>query len=101
MEVVARPAVGGNLRYLPRALRPKLTWVRSIPGRPPEAEDTAGPSVVLVADDEQEVVLQRPGTFGQARRAAKRLGTELNDVGQSEFGRRYGLTLPGHAQDGL
>jgi hypothetical protein len=93
VEVVARPPFDGNLRYLARALRPKLDWVRVMPGRPPPAEDTEGPTVVLVTDDGREIVLQRPGTLGQARRAASRFQAELDRVGAAEFARRYGLTL--------
>lgn len=69
MEVVARPPFDGTWRYLARAFRPKLDWVRSIPGHPPLAEDIDGPTVVLITDEGREIVLQRPGTLGQARRA--------------------------------
>ena len=93
MEVVARPPFNGTVRYLMRAFRPKLDWVRIIPGRPPHAEDTDGPTVVLITDEGREIVLQRPGTLGQARRAASRLQHELDRVGASEFARRYGLSL--------
>ena len=94
MEVVARPPFDGNLRYLARAFRPKLDWVRMMPGRPPLAEDTEGPTVVLITDEGREIVLQRPGTLGQARRAASRFQQELADVGAAAFARRYGLSLP-------
>jgi len=94
VEVVARPPFDGTVRYLARAFRPKLDWVRTIPGHPPLAEDTDGPTVVLVTDEGREIVLQRPGTVGQARRAASRFQQELDRVGAAEFGRRYGLSLP-------
>lgn len=93
MEVVARPPFEGNVRYLVRALRPKLDWVRIMPGRPPPAEDSDGPTVVLITDEGREIVLQRPGTLGQARRAASRFQQELNRVGAAEFARRFGLSL--------
>ena len=94
MEVVARPPFEGNVRYLARALRPKLDWVRVIPGRPPPAEDTEGATVVLITDEGREIGLQGPGRLGQARRSASRFQQELNRVGAAEFARRYGLTLP-------
>ncbi|MDQ6726890.1 MAG: hypothetical protein M3066_12095 [Actinomycetota bacterium] len=93
MEVVARPPFEGNVRYLAHALRPKLDWVRSMPGRRPQAEDTEGPTVVLITDEGREIVLQRPGTFGQAQRAASRFQQELDGVGAVEFARRYSLSL--------
>ena len=57
------------------------------------AEDTDGPTVVVVDNDGREIVIQRPGTFGQARRAAARLQRELEAVGRTEFLSRYGLRL--------
>jgi hypothetical protein len=74
-------------------MRPKLDWIRLIPGRKPPAEDTEGPTVVLITDEGREVVLQRPGTLGQARRAAARLDQELRSIGSTEFARRYGINL--------
>jgi hypothetical protein len=94
MYVQARPPYEGTRRYLLRAIRPKLNWVRIIPGRKPDAEDTEGPTVVLVTDNGQEIVLQRPGTVGQARRAAARLDQELRNIGPAEFAHRYGIHLP-------
>lgn len=94
VEVVARPAHGGLLRYLAKAARPKLSWVRAIPGRQPAAEDTEGPTVVLITNEGREVVLQRPGTMGQARRSAAGLRRELDAAGAQEFARRHGLSLP-------
>jgi hypothetical protein len=93
MYVTARPSFDGFWRYLVRSLRPKLDWVRLIPGRPPPAEDTEGPTVVLVTDDGREIVLQRPATFGQARRAAQRFQHELEVKGSVDFARQYGLPL--------
>jgi hypothetical protein len=93
VEVLARPPFEGTARYLVRAIRPKLDWVRSIPGHPPLAEDTDGPTVVLITDEGREIVLQRPGTLAQARRAASRFQQELDRVGAAEFARRYGLSL--------
>jgi hypothetical protein len=57
------------------------------------AEDIDGPTVVVVDDDGREIVIQRPGTFGQARRAAARLQHELDAVGRTEFANRYGMRL--------
>jgi hypothetical protein len=91
VQIIARPPVGGTVRYLARASRPKLSWVRSIPGSRPLAEDTDGPTVVAIDDFGREIVIQRPGTFGQARRAAARFQHELEAVGQAEFASRYGL----------
>jgi hypothetical protein len=93
MYVQARPAYERTRRYLLRAMRPKVDWIRLIPGRKPPAEDTDGPTVVLVTDEGREVVLQRPGTLGQARRAAARLDQELRSKGPTEFARRYGIHL--------
>jgi hypothetical protein len=93
VEVVARPPFEGTVRYLLRAFRPKLDWVRFVPGHPPLAEDTDGPTVVFVTDGGREIVLQRPGTLAQARRAASRFQQELDNVGPAEFARRYGLPL--------
>jgi hypothetical protein len=81
------------VRYLVRSFRPKLDWVRSIPGHPPLAEDTDGPTVVLIRDEGREIVLQRTGTVGQARRAASRFQQELSSVGAAEFARLYHLSL--------
>ncbi|MDQ6797672.1 MAG: hypothetical protein M3011_06555 [Actinomycetota bacterium] len=92
MQIVARPSVGGRARYLARVSRPKLNWVRFVSSRP-SAEDTEGPTVVAVDDNRRETVMQRPGTFGQARRAARRMQCELDAVGRTEFTRRYGLHL--------
>jgi hypothetical protein len=91
----ARPPYYGTRRYILRAMRPKLDWLRLIPGRKPRTEDTEGPTVVLVTDDGREVVIQRPGTFGQACRAAGRFDRELSQVGLAEFCLRYGVALPG------
>lgn len=90
---MARPPVGGTGRYLLRAMRPKVTWIRYAPGWPAPAEDTDGPTVVAVDDRGHESVIQRPGTFGQARRAAHRFQRELDAMGEAEFARRYGLSL--------
>lgn len=90
---MARPPFEGTFRYLVRGFRPKLDWVRIIPGHPPPAEDTDGPTVVLITDEGREIVLQRTGTLGQARRAATRFQQELNSVGAAEFARRYRLSL--------
>ena len=92
MQIVARPPVGGTARYLARAIRPKLNWFREVSMRP-MAEDTDGPTVVVVDDNHREIVIQRPGTFGQARRAAARFQRELDAIGRTEFARRYGLHL--------
>jgi hypothetical protein len=92
VRIVARPPIGGTARYLARASRPKLNWVRFVSSAP-MAEDTEGPMVVLVDDDGSEIVLQRPGTSGQARRAAARLQRELDTAGRAEFAIRYGLHL--------
>lgn len=92
VEIVARPPIGGTVRYLLRAARPKLSWVRYMPGAR-LAEDTDGPTVVIVDDEGHETVLQRPGTFGQAQRAATRFQSELDALGRAEFGRRYGVHL--------
>jgi hypothetical protein len=83
----------GTVRVLMRAFRPKLDWVRITPGRPRHAEDTYGPTVVLITDEGREIVLQRPGTLGQARRAASRFAQELDRVGAAELARRHGLSL--------
>jgi hypothetical protein len=93
VPVVAGPPYYGTRRYLLRAMRPKLSWLRLIPGRQ-VAEDTEGPTVMPVAGDGREVVVQRPGTFGQARRAASGLDRELAQLGLTEFCRRYGINLP-------
>jgi hypothetical protein len=90
--VIARPPIGGAERYLVRALRPKLDWIRIMPWRTP-SEDTEGPSVVLIADDGKEVVLLRPGTLRQAERAASRFRAELQRVGPEAFQARYGVHL--------
>ncbi|HUR49992.1 MAG TPA: hypothetical protein VMY88_10775 [Acidimicrobiales bacterium] len=95
MEVVARPPFDGTFRYLVRALRPKLGWIRLRPGQPSLSEDTDGPTVVLITDEGREIVLQRPGTLGQARRAASRFQQELSQVGPVEFTRRYGYRPDG------
>jgi len=76
-----------------RALRPKLQWIRLMPWRQPPSEDTEGPSVVLITDEGQEIVLQRPGTFGQAERTARRMQAELEGDGPQEFAHRYGIRL--------
>jgi hypothetical protein len=93
VEIVTRPPIGGTLRYVLRAARPKMSWVRMIPGGRPSAEDTDGPAVVVVDDRGNETVIQRPGTVGQARRATARFQAELEAVGRGEFARRYGLHL--------
>lgn len=93
MQVVARPPFDGTLRYLVRAARPKLTWIRLLPDGRQTSEDTDGPTVVVVDDAGRETVIQRPGTLGQAKRAAARFQRELEKVGQTEFARRYGLRL--------
>jgi len=49
--------------------------------------------VVLVTDEGNEIVLQHPGMFGQAKRAARRFQEELDTDGVDEFARRYGLHL--------
>jgi hypothetical protein len=73
-------------------MRPKLDWIRLMPWRRP-AEDTEGPTVVLVDGRGREVVLQRPGTYGQARRAAARFQLELDRSGPETFAARYGVHL--------
>lgn len=93
MKIVARPPVRGTGPYLLKAMRPKLNWLRVVPGSKPLPEDTLGPTVVLIGDDGREVVLQRPGTFGQAKRAAARLEAELERKGPAAFEQRYGLHL--------
>jgi hypothetical protein len=95
VQIVARPPIGGTRRYLARAIQPKLSWIRDVDlsGSRPAAEDTDGPAVIIVDDNRHEIVIQRPGTFGQAKRAAARFQRELDALGRTEFSRRYGLRL--------
>ena len=90
---ISGPSSRGPILGTNRWIEAKLDWVRSIPGHPPLAEDTDGPTVVLITDEGREIVLQRPGTLGQARRAASRFQQELDRVGAAEFACRYGLSL--------
>lgn len=93
MQIVARPPVRGTWRYLLDAMRPKINWIRTVPGSKPLAEDTEGPTVVLIRDDGTEVVLERPGTFSQAQRAAARFQGELERLGAESFAQRYRVHL--------
>ena len=90
MELLARGARKGGFRYwfkslLDAVLSPILT--------PEAVEDRDAPSVVA-RTGRGDQVLQRTGTYGQARRARDRFQEELDQLGEAEFCRRYGLSQP-------
>jgi hypothetical protein len=64
-----------------------------MPWPPSSAEDTDGPTVVLITDEGREIVMQRPGTGGQAQRDANRLQSELDVSGPDTFALHYGPHL--------
>lgn len=88
MELLARGAAKGGIRYWIRSL---LTGI--LPGMITVAEDRDAPAVVA-RSTRNEHVLQRTGTYGQARRARDRFQKELDQLGEAQFCRRYGLPQP-------
>lgn len=90
MELVARGARNGGFMYwfkslLDAVLSPILT--------PEAVEDRDAPSVVARRGMDDHV-LQRTGTYRQARRARDRFQKELDQLGEAGFCHRYGLPLP-------
>ncbi|MGH8992086.1 MAG: hypothetical protein ACRDZ7_11290, partial [Acidimicrobiia bacterium] len=73
-------------------------WVTSLlasilPGVITVAEDRDAPAVVARRGQDDHV-LQRTGTYGQALRARDRFQKELDQLGEADFCRRYGLSQP-------
>lgn len=84
MELIARGARKGGFTYWLSSLVAQILPTIS------EVEDRDAPTVVARRGD-TEHVLQRTGTHGQARRARDRFQTELDQLGEAGFCRRYGL----------
>ena len=84
MELIARGARKGGFTYwlssIVASILPTLSAV----------EDRDAP-VVVARRGSKEHVLQRTGTYGQARRARDHFQEELDQLGEAEFCRRYGL----------
>jgi hypothetical protein len=88
MELIARGAHKGGFRYWFKSLLDGVL----VPVYNP-AEDRDAPAVVACTERGDEV-LQRTGTYGQALRARDRFQRELDQLGEAEFRRRYGLPQP-------
>ena len=85
MEVVVRAAEGGTAGYWLRSLFAQAWWPSKT-----EVEGRAAPTV-LARSSGAEYVLLRTGTRRQAERARNRFQQELDQLGEPEFRRRYGL----------
>ena len=86
MEMIARRPRGGTVGY----------WIVSLFGSllsqgSSTAEDRDAAVVVARTRSGREHILQRAGTYGQAMRARNGFQSELDDLGETEFCRRYGL----------
>lgn len=87
MELVARPAREGILTYWLRSLAEEL-----VSTKPPErVGETYAPAVVLVSSSGEEWVLQRPGTYRQARAACRRFERERQAIGDLAFCQAHGV----------
>jgi hypothetical protein len=87
MELIAHRARKGGFTYWLSSL------VASILPTITEVEDRDAPAVVARRGSKDHV-LQRTGTYGQALRARDRFQTELDELGEAKFCRRYGLPQP-------
>jgi hypothetical protein len=84
MELVTCRARKGGFRYWLSSLLAQILPIISV------VEDRDAPAVVARRGG-KEHVLQRTGTYGQALRARDRFQKELDQLGEGEFCRRYGL----------